>query len=276
MNWLSIFDSWKSWPTSLVVGMVHGNELIGTHVLDKVRTILSKGTYRWKIMTLIWNPDAYRENKRFIDQDLNRSFGAYDTTNTEIRRAKEIKQFFETRNTPIDYVYDIHSTPTESEPMIICTDNPRSIDIARAIPIRYVILGLVDIIEGVSLTKHFSNQWAIDLAFECWSHVNPSSIVADQIIETILNVQNGTTSTKIFPQDRIQISETIVTSDKDFQFSRNFQGFERLEKWEVLATEWDRIRCMDEDRIIIIPRPDAIKELDKKKEVIMWYLGKLL
>lgn len=272
MKWLKVFESSEAGPTTVVVGMVHGNEIIGKYVHDRIEEICGKNNFKWEIISLLGNPEAYRQGKRFIDQDLNRSFGEYDITNTEIQRATEIKDYFKKKR--IDYVFDIHSTPTESDPMIICTDNDKSLELVNYFPIKRVILGLIEVIEGTSLTRYFSEKGAVDFAFECWSHSNPNQTVADQIIETIFKIQNLQPFDRQFEKDKIRIYEAIKTSSKNFKFEREFQGFEEIGKWEVFATEWTKQISTVNDSIMVIPRPDAVKELEFKDEVMTGYLGK--
>ena len=100
-----------------------------------------------RIISLIGNPDAYEIRKRFIDSDLNRVFDKRsDIENREIKRAQEIKKFFD--GIKIDYIFDIHSTSTRSDPMILCTSQEGSKELAKKMPIKKVVHGLIDIVEG--------------------------------------------------------------------------------------------------------------------------------
>lgn len=197
----------------------------------------------------------------------------WEKENIEIKRAKEIKNFFIKNKIKIDYIFDIHSTPTDSEPMIICSNNKKSLELSDFFPIKYVILWLADIIEWVALTKYFSNLWAIDLAFECWFHndINNKKVWY-KIFEIILKIQNSENLNKKFKKIKIKIINSLKTSNKKFRFSKVFKWFEVIKKWEILAKEEDNIISMEEERIMVIPRLDTMEELDFKKEVILWYL----
>jgi succinylglutamate desuccinylase len=79
-----------------VVGGTHWNELTGVYLLDKFDrfpTLLQQESL--ECVTLLANPKAVLEHRRYIDRDLNRSFLARDLANPELnsyedRRAKEI------------------------------------------------------------------------------------------------------------------------------------------------------------------------------------------
>jgi succinylglutamate desuccinylase len=75
---------------------------------------------------------------RFVDEDLNRAFGSTNNHSYEKKRADEIKKEFHQKQ--IDIIYDIHSTPTNSPAMSICTDNPESIALAKLFPIEHIVL----------------------------------------------------------------------------------------------------------------------------------------
>jgi succinylglutamate desuccinylase len=187
MEWIKIFKSWKKWPTTLIVWLVHWNETVWKYVLDNIEKIALWKQFLWELITLVWNPLAYKLWKRFIDMDLNRSFWEFLNQNYEQQRANEIKKYFSLNKIKVDYVFDFHSTPTKSEEMIICTNNPESIKLSQLFPINKVILWLTDIIEWLSLSKYFSELWAIDFAFECWQHGTKDNI---DLVDNIINI-NG-------------------------------------------------------------------------------------
>ena len=92
-----------------------------------------KKKYPFQVSTLIGNPEAHRQNKRFMDEDLNRQFSeaAMADANAiianggklsiEQRRAKEIDDLLgpkfggegnERMNPAMDFIIDLHTTTT--------------------------------------------------------------------------------------------------------------------------------------------------------------------
>ena len=69
-----------STPRRIIVsGATHGNEYTGPYVLERLssrRAELASLYPSLDVQTLIANPKAFTENKRFLDADLNRQFTA--------------------------------------------------------------------------------------------------------------------------------------------------------------------------------------------------------
>lgn len=75
---------------------------------------------------------------------------------------------------------------------------------------------------------------------------------------------------------RIRVTDALKASSKDFVFSKNFEGFEVIAPNETIATQRGETISFPTEKVIVIPRPDALSELDKKSEVIVGYLGEFI
>jgi len=112
-----------------VVGGTHGNEYTGVFCVKALERQLQNGKrkYPFEVSTLIGNPEAYKLNRRFVDEDLNRQFSkaAIDAAESktlsgpgalsvEQRRAKEIDSILGPKfGTPaMDFIVDLHTTTT--------------------------------------------------------------------------------------------------------------------------------------------------------------------
>ncbi len=87
----------------LVLGGMHGNEMLGIKLVESLSTDPIKG-----IDTLIANPDAVIKGTRYIETDLNRSFGARAPQSIEELRADELNSIL----SMYDIVLDFHNTQT--------------------------------------------------------------------------------------------------------------------------------------------------------------------
>lgn len=104
----------------LVIGCVHGDELIGKKVITDLRKLsISHST----LITVIANTRAIKKGKRFIDQDLNRAFPGNPKGNYEEQLAYSLFPLIKSA----DIVLDIHSTTTNTASAIILTKINRSI-----------------------------------------------------------------------------------------------------------------------------------------------------
>jgi len=139
-HWL-VFASMSSHPSLgvhpapvksvVVIGGTHGNEYTGVFVSKALARRLKreKKPYRtFELSTIIANPEAHRQNKRFIDEDLNRQFSykaleerdeSHLMTNAEARRAMELNQILGPKfsankdscaSPKTDMLIDLHTT----------------------------------------------------------------------------------------------------------------------------------------------------------------------
>lgn len=98
----------------LIIGAAHGNELLGPKLYQ--RLLQQRSPLLEHIDFIIGNPRAYTAKQRYIDCDLNRSYGVSGEA-YEITRAKEIEEHI-TRTKP-DLVIDMHTTSGEQADCII-------------------------------------------------------------------------------------------------------------------------------------------------------------
>lgn len=120
-------------PHILINIATHGNERIGFYVKKELEKIkIEKGFVEFNIA----NEKAYLKNRRFIDQDLNRSFPGKRNGNHEQKLAytlsKKIKK--------ADLVLDIHSTTsTLKDAIIITKDTKGTMQLLNVIKPKYVL-----------------------------------------------------------------------------------------------------------------------------------------
>ena len=108
-------DIYKLTPKSVtaesvaLVGITHGEEVIGLHILNEIlfRLIEGKLTIRGELYLILGNRKAYLKNSRYTDTDLNRAYWVESESDKhEEQRAFKIKNSI--RN--CSYVIDFHQT----------------------------------------------------------------------------------------------------------------------------------------------------------------------
>jgi predicted deacylase len=132
----------------------HGNERIGLKVAREIKKLnLDERT----LAVQIANKKAWAQNKRFIDQDLNRSFPGKKNGNYEERLAYKISPIVKAA----DLVIDIHETTSKLKDAAIVTklDEPTK-KCLQAIRPKYALV--------MNATKHNAliSQAKIGIAFE--------------------------------------------------------------------------------------------------------------
>ena len=105
----NLADSAQPDKKIVILGAVHGNEIGGIAIQSHLMKLIAenpKAFERLEITFLIGHPDAVAQNIRFIDKDLNRSFGSKGFDTTEGRRAKELEALI----LNADELIDLHQT----------------------------------------------------------------------------------------------------------------------------------------------------------------------
>lgn len=87
----------------LILGGMHGNEMLGIRLVESLRREPIVG-----VDAVIANPRAVAAGERFVETDLNRSFGDQPDDTFERRRAKELSELI----VQYDVVFDFHNTQT--------------------------------------------------------------------------------------------------------------------------------------------------------------------
>jgi len=100
-----------------IVGGTHGNEFTGVYLLKKFEQhldLVKRASF--ETLTLLANPEAFKESRRYIHKDLNRSFFSQDLQNSRLSgyeemRAKVIEKMLGPKGkSQVDVIVDLHST----------------------------------------------------------------------------------------------------------------------------------------------------------------------
>lgn len=101
----------------LIIGATHGNELLGTKLY--ARLLQKRSSLLEHVDFMIGNPKAFALKKRYIDEDLNRSYGSQGDSH-EATRTAEIQRYVEFAKP--DLIIDMHTT-TCDQPNCLITNN---------------------------------------------------------------------------------------------------------------------------------------------------------
>ena len=89
----------------LIIGATHGNEALGPKLYQ--RLLQKRSPLLEHIDFILGNPRAYHARKRYIDCDLNRSYGATGQKYEEVRASQIAEHINSTRP---DIILDMHTT----------------------------------------------------------------------------------------------------------------------------------------------------------------------
>ncbi len=111
----------------VIIGGTHGNEWTGVQVVRHYQEQLQKKFPRLRLEFILANPEAYKINKRFKDEDLNRAFQYLkeNRQSYEHHRAHEIKRIIEQEAC---LVIDLHTTTSNmGKTVIVSHYNPQNL-----------------------------------------------------------------------------------------------------------------------------------------------------
>lgn len=143
------------------VSGVHGNEPL------PILALASMG-----VKQLVANPKALAINQRFVDQDMNASFGTNGNSYEE-RRAREILRQIHLKKP----VMDLHTFSAESPPFVIIVDL-KMLALARRLNLKHIVYMKHNIKSGHALINHVNG-----ISVEVGKHADPNSFrVSKQLI----------------------------------------------------------------------------------------------
>ncbi|XP_043092074.1 N-acyl-aromatic-L-amino acid amidohydrolase (carboxylate-forming) B [Puntigrus tetrazona] len=166
-----------------VCGGTHGNELSGVYVVQEMeRQRKEKGEGAWPIpvTTVLSNPRAVKECRRYIDTDMNRCFNrdtlsspVTDSSPYEVRRAQELNNLLGPKGSAdaTDLICDLHNTTSNMGLTLIhyTTSDWVTLHICKylqtkitKVPVRVLVLD-VPIIDAYSLESVSKHGFSIEV-----------------------------------------------------------------------------------------------------------------
>ncbi|RDK87286.1 M14 family metallopeptidase [Marinirhabdus gelatinilytica] len=243
----------------LVTAAVHGNEPSGVLALEEIFKTLKKENppMAGTLVGIVGNVAAYKNNVRFIDEDLNRTWTTENlkTEATDTQEKKEMHQLielledFETIPYTNRYFIDCHTTSSESLPYISVQDKGDNDFFAHKFPI-HVIRGFSDMVEG-TIDGYLSEQGITGFTVEAGQHESKSSKTYHEgviwtalqeacelnfddlrdIPASVLKLMNSTP-----PQKTLEIVHRFGLKESDvFEMCPGFENFQPIKKGEHLA-----------------------------------------
>lgn len=242
----------------LLLAGIHGNETCGVKAFDKLISTINveKGT----VIFCYANLKAIKQNKRFIETNLNRCFldeQPNHVMNTiEGRTAKEIMLLMN----KADILLDIHaSNSPESTPFIIA--EPESWEYAHIIPFNIITYNWDEYEKGAT-EAYMHNKGKNAIAIECGYVNNPQGhAIAEQAIINVLtkagNVKEErckNQEVRIKKQELYKIVGLHVNEHAPFKKEKEFADFEYLSKKTVIGHEGTTPVYAEEGHYILFVR----------------------
>ncbi|WP_104735133.1 succinylglutamate desuccinylase/aspartoacylase family protein [Hanstruepera ponticola] len=250
-------------PTVVFFGGIHGNETAGVFALNHVFNQINPKDVLGTIFAITGNIQALKQNKRYINEDLNRlwfeerinSIKKKTNLNYEEKELIDlyhlIHNIIETESGPF-YFIDFHTTSSKTIPFITINDALINRKFSMLFPVP-IVLGIEEYLEG-PLLSYVNQLGYVSLGFESGQHndkdavINSQSFIylallftkaikpdADldfqahykQLLEQCHNIQDAF---------EINYLHRIKPED-NFKMVEGFKSFEKIRKEMVLATD---------------------------------------
>jgi len=243
-------------PKVCILSIVHGNEICGLSAVEDIKKI-PEGNIKGTLNLIRANLEANKENKRFVEINLNRVFPGKQDGKLEEQIAYDISNYM----ADCDYLLDLHSSSEDTPPFaIVSEDTEEHYKLASVMGLgKYVVLGKV--IEGSSLEKK-GNE--LRIAVECGQHTeettkeNAKEIAMNLLIG--LGIVKG--EDKKTKPEKYQITGKIDIRDKEnFVPNQNLKSFKEIKKGEIIGYYKDEPMKAEKDFYPILVDKEMKEEL---------------
>lgn len=295
---IDVYEGQERGPLIIALGAVHGNEPAGVIALQEVFSLLHTERdlrpdfqFRGRLVGMIGNVSAYREGRRFIDQDLNRLWlpgkvqsllhrkteqGLHNEEREMMALLRAIWLELETYEPEELIILDLHTTsamggifsiPLESDPV--------SVRLAEALHAP-VVLGLLAGLEGTLMHYVASPRSAFTMhkghihsvAFEAGQHFEAASI--SRCISAVLSLLRAVGSigplevAHTHDEDLLRYSVDLprvtqisyvhhIKPGVHFVMKPGYENFQHIRSGEHLATDTNGPVYAPHDGFILMP-----------------------
>lgn len=262
-----------------LVGLTHGNEVIGIEIINKFLSRLRKHNNQtnlpFNFAVLLNNVKAYLENTRFLESDLNRSFLRKELITSEHFRAHQIEQIF-SRFNQIDFVFDLHQTSESSlGPFTIFAEKENLIRLAHQIAphmpmITYSDQGFSE--KGKTLGEFLSKKGVKSVVFEL-GQKGYNTDISEEMLQSIFNYSQIKPPNKDFPY-KINYWSIVdqIPLKPEFRLAPGLANLMKVSPDQVLVYHEDQpVYKSPQEGILVFPRYSQITESDTNLGLIATY-----
>lgn len=281
IHWVTCIDSWYDGPTLGVSVCTHGGEVVWLDIIDALESTLDiqKNLIRGKIFFILSNLWAYEKyshiiahwdkvsadhliGTRFVDENMNRCCSLENlatSTSYEVQRILELMPILQ----KLDLIFDIHSTYSSSDSMIIYTWKSKNImqwvfNVSQEITwLADVALWkpFIDIVErnegvgigiesGCQLDKTWYKIWLDNLS-RLLKHL--------WMIDPLLQSLDTCILDTVYKQ-KIHCFWSILIKWSKFRFYKNYKHLDKVSAWELICFDWERDIYAERNCVLIMPK----------------------
>jgi hypothetical protein len=262
-------------PHVAISAVVHGNEIAGAIVLDRLLRAGLRPS-RGRLSMVFANLDAFTRfdpddptATRFLDEDLNRVWDAAlldgSRRSAELRRARELRPLVDT----VDILVDLHSMLWPSDPLALTGETEKAAQLALGIGAPETVVSDAGHVGGRRLIDYprFATAGTPPAAvlIEAGSHWEDATVARmEQVCARLLHHTALVASVAPLPPiepapppRRAVVTQTITAATRSFTFLRDFRGGEVISRRNTLiAMDGDtEVRTPHDDCLMVMPTP---------------------
>lgn len=214
-------------PSVCIVGCLHGDEIIGKKVIEALGKLeIKKGN----ILTIIANPQALLHKKRYIDQDLNRSFPGDVNGNAEQKIASRLLNIIK----GYDLVVDIHATNSNIDNLAIITKLNKGTKAAlKFLPIQKIAIVKQKVFGGHELISHC--RVGISLEYGPDKSGHNYKLALQHVIKLLIGLGMVAGTKKYYRNKILYTVSGRYTVDKKFQQNATLNDFKLIKKGQIIG-----------------------------------------
>lgn len=252
-----------------IMGSIHGDERIGATVLERLKDALREVDIQSDVYLILGNPEAYRQNVRFVDTDMNRLFSARRNVISPARDNVEEKRISEI--VPVlaecHYLLDIHSTIKPSVPFVYCEPDSAHKVLAELMGVEYIVSASPDFRPADLITSadnFVDRHGGLGITYESGWHKDAFDI-DDVLLKAKLFLQRTGACDfgldepeKSAESKHLTIYNHVVPRSTSFAFARDFHNFDTIAAGEIIGDDppgGNAVRA-EQDSFIIFPKKD--------------------
>jgi len=210
-------------------GSVHGSEPSGTAAIVELLSLLETGKLQLSsgsITLILGNPEAFKQNKRYLHHNLNRVFDKKSLQQTveisesyEKVRAQEMAKWIE-KHKP-DVWIDLHSTSSSDEPMAVLLEEYPEVEFVRNVSNFETYFMVSKTVLDGSLMQFCLENGVKSVTFECGSHTSPKAKkrALDQILSTLSYLEIITPAETLQKPEKVLLYTALASLDANPGFT---------------------------------------------------------
>jgi succinylglutamate desuccinylase len=244
----------KKGPISVILAGTHGNEKCGIRAFKKILPDIK--IEKGRVWFGYGNPRAIKENKRFIESDLNRMFKLDDLLSKIEKKSYEYKRakFLGKYLNKVGALLDIHASRTPgSKPFVICEANAKKI--IKYLPVKLIVSGF-DRVEPGGVDYYMNKTGKIGICAECGYFEDiKSTLTAQKVILAFLKAR-GHIANNLQPQKKsyIRLFDSYITKTKNFTLNKPFGDFEKVTKGQIIGFDGGKEARAPKTGVILFAR----------------------